>query len=128
MLTFGGWSGVEHLADLHRYDGWADAWTELLPAPASGPAARAGHAAAWDPDSMSMFVFAGVQNSSGMLSYDRTIHKYSPLKNAWSSVQNGESPPARADHAMLLDPSSTTLFTFGGYNSSYLRGSSPIMP
>ena len=121
MLIFAGWSGTQYLQDLHRYDWWADAWTELLPATPTSPPAMGRHAAAWDPHSMSMLIFAGIQNSSGKLGNSKKIYKYSLLTSAWFQPEVPEySPSARAHHAMIWDSISRVLLMSGGYNSSYL--------
>ena len=118
MLVLGGWSGVKYLADLHHYDAWGDRWTELFPS--SALHARAGHAAAWDPVSMSMLVLAGIENNTntGSLGYDSSFTSYSLLSNTWSAHSSLGS--GRVGHAVVWDSEAPALFTFGGFNTTYL--------
>ncbi|CAE7553076.1 lgals3bpb [Symbiodinium natans] len=123
MLVFAGWTGAEYLGDLHLYNWWTDQWTELLPT--SGvPSARGGHAAAWDPRSMSMFIFAGTQNDTGELSYDRALYRHSLLSNTWAQLPGEGGPVARAQAAMAWGKGSQErygLLVFGGFNTLYLE-------
>ena len=123
MLVFGGWSGQHYLDDLCSYDASAGTWTELS---ASGywPTARAGHAAAWDPVSMSMLVMGGITNVSNNLSYESSLYNYSLLTNSWK--QEGLQtevlgPTGRTGHGIVWDHASRGLLSFGGFNVSYLQ-------
>ncbi|CAE7203790.1 rngB, partial [Symbiodinium sp. CCMP2456] len=123
MLVFGGWSGQHYLDDLRSYDASAGTWTDLS---ASGywPTARAGHAAAWDPVSMSMLVMGGIANVSNDLSYTSSLYNYSLLTNSWK--QEGLQtevlgPTGRTGHGIVWDYASRGLLSFGGFNVSYLQ-------
>ena len=123
MLVFGGWSGQQYLDDLRSYDASAGTWTDLSAA-GYWPAARAGHAAAWDPVSMSMLVMGGITNGSNDLSYDASLYNYSLLTNSWKEegLQTEISgPTGRSGHAIVWDDSSRGLLSFGGFNASYLH-------
>ncbi|CAE7688638.1 unnamed protein product [Symbiodinium sp. CCMP2592] len=123
MLVFGGWSGQQYLDDLCSYDASAGTWTDLS---ASGywPTARAGHAAAWDPISMSMLVMGGITSVSDELSYESSLYNYSLLTNSWK--QEGlqsevPGPTGRTGHGIVWDDAARGLLTFGGFNASYLQ-------
>ena len=123
MLVFAGWNGQQYIDDLHRYDSWADRWTEL---PMSGgwPAARGGHAASWDPTSQRMMIVGGTQNMSNSLSYSSALLTYSLLTGAWKEEglqATIEGPTGRTGHAIIWDSDQRGLLLFGGYNASYLQ-------
>ena len=123
MLVFAGWNGQQYIDDLHRYDSWADRWTEL---PRSGgwPAARGGHAASWDPTSQRMMIVGGTQNMSNSLSYSSALLTYSLLTGAWKEEglqATVEGPTGRTGHAIIWDSDQRGLLLFGGYNASYLQ-------
>ena len=123
MLVFGGWSGQEYLDDLCSYDASAGTWTDLSAA-GYWPTARAGHAAAWDPVSMSMLVMGGITNVTNELSYDSSLYNYSLLTNSWK--QEGLQtevlgPTGRTGHGIVWDDASRGLLSFGGFNASYLQ-------
>ena len=123
MLIHAGWSGQQYLDGLHTYDASADRWTNV-PAAGDWPAARGGHASAWDPISMSMLVMGGIQNVSGSQGYDATLYNYSLLTGSWSekAFQPGAfGPSGRTGHAAIWDEHSRGLLLFAGFNSSYLQ-------
>ena len=124
MLVFGGWSGQQYVAELHRYDAWANAW-EALPVPTSQfwPNPRGGHSAAWDPVSMSMLVFGGIQNTTSTLSYDAGLFNYTLLTGVWTEEGLQASvpgPKGRTGQSTVWDRESRGLISFGGFDSSYL--------
>ncbi|CAE7688623.1 rngB [Symbiodinium sp. CCMP2592] len=123
MLVFGGWSGQQYLDDLHSYDASAGTWAEVSAA-GYWPTARAGHAAAWDPVSMSMLVMGGITNVTSDLSYDASIYNYSLLTNSWKEEglqRQLLGPTGRTGHGIVWDYASRGLLCFGGFNASYLQ-------
>eukprot|EP00439_Symbiodinium_sp_Y106_P023598 s3671_g2.t2 len=125
MLVFAGWSGEQYLQDLRYYDASADRWGEVLAA-GHWPAARNGHATAWDPVSKSMLVMGGTQNASDVLSYTNSLYNFSLLSGLWheEGLQAGvPRPSGRTALAMVWDEKSRGLFAFGGFNASYLQQS-----
>ena len=123
MLIYAGWSGQQYLHGLHSYDASADCWTDV-PAAGDWPAARGGHASAWDPVSRSMLVMGGIRNVSGSQSYDPTLWNYSLLTGSWreEGLQAAvPGPSGRMGHAIIWDEHSRGLLSFGGFNSSYLK-------
>ena len=125
MLVFAGWSGEHYLQDLHYYDASADRWGEV-PAAGHWPAARNGHATAWDPVSKSMLIMGGTQNASDGLSYTNSLYNFSLLSGSWQEegLQAGlPGPSGRTALAMVWDEKSRGLFAFGGFNASYLQQS-----
>ncbi|CAE6963215.1 unnamed protein product [Symbiodinium sp. CCMP2592] len=123
MLVFGGWTGQQYLDGLCSYDASAGTWAELSAA-GSWPTARAGHAAAWDPVSMSMLVMGGITNVSNDLSYDASIYNYTLLTNSWKEEglqSQVVGPSGRTGHGVVWDFASRGLLSFGGFNASYLQ-------
>ena len=140
MLVFAGWSGQQYLDGLHSYDASANRWTEL-PAAGYWPPARGGHAAVWDPVSMSMLILGGIQNLSinlsnsfaYTLSYDSKLYNYSLSTGSWKEEgQRGQraeeaeeaglpAPTGRTGHAMVWADDSRGLLAFGGFDGSYLQ-------
>ena len=129
MLVFGGWTGEQYLAELHRYDAWANTWEALLAGSGFWPSPRGGHSAAWDPVSMSMLVFGGIQNTTSTdstdssLSYDARLFNYTLLTGVWTEEGLRASvpgPKGRTGQATVWDQESRGLISFAGFDSSYL--------
>jgi hypothetical protein len=97
-LLFGGRDGQTVFDDLWAYDLGADAWTEL--SPATGPAGRFGHEAAW-VDDVGLVVFAGQAGTA----FFNDLWAYDPEANAWTELPSGgEVPVARYGTCSAIGP------------------------
>jgi Galactose oxidase, central domain len=88
-------------------------WTKLDPA-GDLPAARAGHAMVYEPNSGKVILFGG---------WDATDFNdtwaYDPANNAWTDLDPaGDVPPGRHDHAMAYDAGTGKVILFGGMLAS----------
>jgi N-acetylneuraminic acid mutarotase len=89
-------------------------WTDLNPA-GDLPAARTGHAMAYDPTGRRVFLFGGwsIAESFG------DTWMYEPVSNAWTKLSPaGSLPVARTGHALAYDPGTGKMIMFGGYDSA----------
>jgi hypothetical protein len=111
VMLFGGYGanpGI-FLSDTWSWDG-AD-WTQELPA--HNPAARYGHAMAYDAAQGKVVLFGGVDSSADYLS-DTWVWNGTD----WTLETPAASPPARAYHAMKYDSASGKVILFGGFGDN----------
>jgi len=81
--------------------------------PGSGPAARWGHCAVYDPTGDAMFVFGG--QSPGNVKYNDVWKLSFSPSLTWTQLSpTGTAPSARVGAAMVLDPSGHRLVIHGG--------------
>ena len=129
MIVFGG----EQLSTVPLNDVWSSPgivsagqtvtstpfkWVQVFPT-GTAPAARFGHAAAYDSVNNRMMVFAGGTSSTTCLndSWVLTDANSTGSTPAWVQLApSGTLPPARMNHSALYDPSSNSLIVFGGIN------------
>jgi hypothetical protein len=109
-LLFGGWqpAGIDPAVsrparavdELWAWDGGAGSWTDRTPDPS--PAARGGHALAYDASSGKVLLFGGYRDT---WEWD----------GRWTRRRPAVSPPARTQHAMSWDPARGGVLLFGGF-------------
>ncbi|MBI5481815.1 MAG: hypothetical protein HY906_23365, partial [Deltaproteobacteria bacterium] len=120
-VLFGGdVSGTGEANDTWLWTGtvWLEACL-LPPCNLTKPAARAGHAVAYDPVDQTVVLFGG--ESGGVLRDDTwawTGSSWSPVCTA--SPPCSGLPPARKNHAMAHDPVNGLVISFGGVTASEL--------
>ncbi|CAE7205825.1 Zan [Symbiodinium sp. CCMP2456] len=111
MIVFGGLdSSSNRLGSLLIYDRATDAWSTLA---ATGPAAREGHVAVWDPSSHRMLMCCGLSDAAtlgDLWSYD----------GAWTQLSPSGSITARRYASAVWDPAAQAMLGFGGRGSSLL--------
>jgi hypothetical protein len=111
---FGGRDGGTVFGDVWAYDLAADAWTELTPA--SGPAPRFGHEAAW-VDGVGVVIFAG---QAGATFFD-DLWAYDPDANAWRELPtDGMRPVGRYGSCAAVGPDGD-LWISHGFTSDGVR-------
>lgn len=110
FVCFGGWDGVQSLADTWEYDGIR--WTQMTPS--SAPPARHGALMCHDPVSQRLVLFGGLDAS------------LAPLGDTWLwngvvwslHSQPGQTPSPRFAAAAAFHPPSGSIFLFGGQQAS----------
>jgi len=103
LILFGGATNQGDAGDTWAYDLAANAWTNRAPSP--GPAARHGHAMAYDAGSDRIVMYGG-DGSQDVWAYDFN-------SNAW--IQKKDAPlPALFFPAMAYDAASDRTLLFGG--------------
>jgi hypothetical protein len=110
LVMFGGVNTTGPLDDSWTYDPKANIWTDLKP---SGPvpAARWGHALAFDAATRRVILFGGYDGTT----YHNDTWAYDPGANTWTDLKpSGSVPDARAGCRMVYDPSARRLILFGG--------------
>jgi hypothetical protein len=110
LVMFGGHTASALLADVWEWDGIA--WTDQTSTSGSSPAARFGHALAYDT-ARQLVVLVGGQGNSGSLN---DVWEWNGM--TWTSVSPGASLPARHRHAMVYDAARETLVMFGGEDAT----------
>ena len=115
VVLLGGASCPSLLNDTWAYDFNSNTWANLNPP--SGPAARQGHAMAYDAGVARVVLFGGM-DCSGHLMGDTWA--YDSLSATWMAMAPSSSPPARAGHAMAFDTLSGRVVLFGGSNGNDL--------
>ncbi|CAE7032759.1 rngB [Symbiodinium sp. CCMP2592] len=114
-LVFGGAAAntFRYFADLWSYHWPSRTWTEL---DGSGPTARSGHSAVWDPASENMLIFGGtllgVANSE--------VWSYRLEHRTWQQLAVTHSPRPRAYHTAVWDPLYQTMLILGGEDGETL--------
>jgi N-acetylneuraminic acid mutarotase len=110
MILFGGWSITTQYDDTWSYDPAKNSWTDLRPAGAT-PTVRALSQMVYDPSLKKIVLFGG-GTSSATLS-DTWMFDFA--ERSWSPAATiGDSPSARAGHALVYDSSDTAVVLFGG--------------
>ena len=111
MVIYGGFDGV------YKNDVWAlsltspPSWTEITPVLA-GPAARAGHAAIYDPVAQKMVVFAGSSAAGAKQDVWTLSLAGTP---SWSLLATSGAPPSpRSAASAIYDPLAARMVVFGG--------------
>jgi len=117
MIVFGGEAHYQAFADLWALSlGEPMAWVQVFPE-GTGPEARSGHAAVYDPVRDRMIVFGG-QRSSGRPSLADAWELSLGEHPAWSKLEpTGEAPGLRAYSSAVYDPARDRLILFGGMGS-----------
>ncbi|MBM4059740.1 MAG: hypothetical protein FJ265_01390 [Planctomycetes bacterium] len=103
LVLFGGhdWSVAgTTLADTWTWNGTN--WTSQT---ASGPAARQGHAMAFDPVRNTVILFGGTGAGNDMWEWNGT---------AWSPIAPATVPPPRVWHRLVADPAQNRVLMIGG--------------
>ena len=129
MIVFGGAEGfpspcandVWVLGNANGVGG-APSWSEL-PAGGSLPAARTGHAAAYDPVTNVMMVFGGTDCNGNYLADSWVLSNANGFGGTptWTQLTpTGNPPPARAYAAVAYSSSANSLVIYGGTDGNEL--------
>ncbi len=120
VVLFGGYDGQNAFADTWGYSPEDNLWAELARDDNGAPPARAFHAMAYDPASNGVILFGGM---SGPEAYFNDTWLYDCKTGVWNDAKPaGAVPPARAFHALALDPDSGKVVLFGGYDATQYFG------
>lgn len=110
MYVFGGWNGVNALADIHIYDLNQDQWIELHPI-GETPSYRNNHTTA--VYSSKLYVHGGHNGTSWL--DDLYFLETGGQRPTWYRVYpQGQIPTARACHS--LNRVGKKIYLFGGYD------------
>jgi len=115
VILFGGRNAQVDLNDTWAYDLDADVWTEVFPS--SQPAARAGHAMAYDSESDRVVLFggaAGRQSTNETWAFDFNA-------GTWTDMTGVVAPGRRGGTAMAYDSSSDRIVLYGGFSTGFLE-------
>jgi len=112
VVLFGGWQGVDRYNQGPESDEtwlWnGKDWTRLNPA--VRPAARHGHAMAYDSIRQEVVLFGGVDEATGQIFGDTWVWNGS----SWIQKHPLHSPSPRFFHSMAFDEARGTVVLFGG--------------
>jgi N-acetylneuraminic acid mutarotase len=112
IILFGGVDGdFNCLDDTWSYDAVANTWTKLT-ATGTAPSARSGLGIAYDPHSMKIILFGGID--SQFVCYNDTW-AYDPAAGTWTQLTPvGNSPMARGRSSLVYDAAIDKMVLFGG--------------
>ncbi len=111
LVLFGGRDGSKTLGDTWLFDLTSSAWREVKSTPA--PEARFGHAAAYDPKSKRVLIFAG--QASGFFN---DVWAFDAAKETWQKVEAKGTPPvARYGTSAVVDARRSRLIVSHGFAS-----------
>jgi hypothetical protein len=102
--------GLIWIAELHP----RTPTTPAVTSPSTGPLARRGAAAAFDPGTGNFVLFGGSRGTSGELMDDTWVHD----ARAWIRIATSIHPSARFSAAAATDEGHRNLVLFGGYGGS----------
>jgi hypothetical protein len=112
LVLFGGRTGQKTLGDTWVYDFSAKAWHEVKATTA--PAARFGHAAAYDPRSRRVLLFAG--QASGFFN---DVWAFDPVAESWQQLDTRGTPPSkRYGTAAVVDTQRNQLIISHGFTDN----------
>ncbi len=111
VVVFGGVADFQRFEDVRALSlSGTPAWSEVLP-PGSGPSARYGHVAIFDPVGDRMIVFGG---SDLLTRNDVWALNFSGVP-AWTQLTTlGASPPLTTEAVAVYDPTPGRMIVFGG--------------
>jgi hypothetical protein len=111
LVLYGGRDGSKTLGDTWVFDLTSSAWREVKSTPA--PEARFGHAAAYDPKSKRVLIFAG--QASGFFN---DVWAFDAAKETWQKVEARGTPPvARYGTSAVVDTKRGLLIVSHGFAS-----------
>lgn len=111
LVLFGGRDGSKSLGDTWIFDLASSAWREVKASPA--PEARFGHAAAFDPKSKRVLLFAG--QGSGFFN---DVWAFDAAKGTWQKLDaKGTAPAARYGTSAVVDTKRNALIISHGFAS-----------
>ncbi len=111
LVVFGGRDGSKTLGDTWVYDLTANLWREVKPATA--PEARFGHAAAFDPRSRRVLIFAGQAGG-----FFNDVWAFDAAQETWQKLEpKGTSPVARYGTSAVVDTRRNLLIITHGFAS-----------
>ncbi|CAE7028194.1 Lztr1, partial [Symbiodinium sp. CCMP2456] len=98
--------------DLWAFDATSEAWTHTVTAVT--PAARAAHAAGWDPTNQALWVHGG--HNSQAKTWFRDVWRFQ--SGAWTLEFDGAGPCGRQAHVAVWVSSTSSLWVHGGWTGS----------
>lgn len=111
IVLFGGRDGSKTFGDTWIYDLRSNAWREVKAALA--PEARFGHAAAFDPQSKRVLIFAGQANG-----FFNDVWAFDAAKETWQKIATrGNGPAARYGTSAVVDTKRNALIVSHGFAS-----------
>lgn len=113
MVIFGGHDGALYYNDIWAFDFTNRQWSQLTPGGFVRPAARAYHAASYDPLRQRMVVWSG--QTTGGLPADTDVWVLSLFPLTWHRVQ-APAPPPRYGSVSIYLPFGDRLAIFGGFS------------
>ena len=110
IVLFGGRDGSKTYGDTWLFDLGSKSWREVRAA--SAPEARFGHAAAYDPKSKRMLMFAG--QGAGFFN---DVWAFDAAKETWQKLATqGTAPAARYGTSAVVDTKRNTLIVTHGFS------------
>jgi len=125
MFVYGGSSGSRGTT---AYSVAKHSWTEFPPNGEVGR--REGHSAVFVNATKRMWVFGGRRLETHgprgtWMVWLNNLYSYDPTANEWAALRNsGKVPARRAFHTAVLDPSSSSIYVFGGFDAE--RDEDPV--
>lgn len=117
LWIFGGYAAAGDKSDLWYYDTQTQNWVSATQT--NPPSGHDRHALGWDPLHQRLVMVGGVKQSGFSFPVTNEVWVYDPSTNAWTQLVNSlPAPAARADPAMVWDPSSNHFLVFGGSASA----------
>jgi len=114
MVVFGGYRAGTRLGDTWAFDPSGGTWTLMNGGGSGAPAAREGHAVAYDTPEARMIVFGGL---SGVPFNDTWAFDVGAAR--WENLHDGEgtAPEARTEHSAVYDVDGERVVVFGGWSA-----------
>lgn len=122
LYLFGGWDGMQDLADLWSYQTSTGLWTCLSrdTEAEGGPSARSCHKMCLDPERKKIFTLGRYLDSSARTTecLKSDFYVYDIDTNKWTLITDDTAamggPKLIFDHQMCMDVEKNTIYVFGG--------------
>uniref|UniRef100_A0A224Z4H8 Muskelin n=1 Tax=Rhipicephalus zambeziensis TaxID=60191 RepID=A0A224Z4H8_9ACAR len=122
LYLFGGWDGIQDLADLWSYQTSTGVWTCLSrdTEAEGGPSARSCHKICLDPERKKIFTLGRYLDSSARSTdcLKSDFYVYDIERNKWTLITDDTAamggPKLIFDHQMCMDVERNTIYVFGG--------------
>jgi hypothetical protein len=101
--------------DIWEYDGATRTWYNVTPTSGVLPAARSGHAMAFDPSRRVIVLFGGWNQTSGYLG---DTWEWNCATRTWTRMTPAASPSARQGARMMYDAAGARMILFGGVDAN----------